>query len=58
MRQRIFDYEDHDAAHGTNRLEKCQRIMERCKAILQPLWQAEHDAREKRRSDAMMRTWE
>jgi hypothetical protein len=58
MRQRIFDYEDHDNAHGTTKLAKCQRIMDRCKRILQPLWQAHHDAHTKATTDRMMRTYE
>ena len=41
MRQRVFDYEDYDAEHGTKRSEKCQRIMARCQRILAPLWEQE-----------------
>lgn len=54
IRQRIFDYED----IGPAMLAKAQRIMERCKVILRPRWQAEHHRQQKRATDRMMRSYE
>jgi hypothetical protein len=43
IRLRIFDYED------AGKLEKAQRIMTRCQAILAPLWAAQRKAAEDRK---------
>ena len=38
VRIRIFDYED------AGKLEKAERIIEKCKTILKPLWEARSHA--------------
>ena len=49
VRLRIFDYEDE------GKLEKAKRVIEKCKAILMPLWEAQnHDSSEKRLRNYMM----
>jgi hypothetical protein len=40
VRQRVFDYEDQGKG------EQAARIIQKCKTILAPLWQAHHDALE------------
>lgn len=54
VRLRIFDYED----EGAEKFAKAQRVIKKCKAILQPLWIAQNQAREKAAGDRKMRTWE
>ena len=50
LRQRIFDYED--AGKGN----KASRLIERCKCILAPYWQAHADARTQQMTDKLMQT--
>jgi hypothetical protein len=42
LRQRIFDYED----RGPETYAKAFYLIERCKEILQPLWEAQYRARQ------------
>jgi len=51
IRLRIFDYED----ESPEKLTKAQRIMDRCKEILAPLWKAQQDAQRRRRDDQLFR---
>lgn len=53
IRQRIFDYEDESPA----KLAKAQRVMERCKVLLRPRWEARHRRQEKLATDRIMQTW-
>ena len=49
IRQRIFDYEDQDAANGTNRFEKAKRVMDYLQTVLAPYYAACRHAAEVRK---------
>ena len=52
LRQRVFDYDD--AGKG----DKASRLIQRCKAICMPLWDARAEAIKKAAEDRFMRLWE
>lgn len=47
LRQRIFDYEDYDAANdNSHQYDKARYLMTRCQDILAPSWQQQRAAAE------------